>query len=164
MCFVFFQDLVLLLLTSGGDPGIISRNAHPPGPEGFDGNVDVGAVQTHSYDCHALNKWRAKVPREPVLPTRPGDFMSPNMGNVVGDIEMGRKGECVNVKEDKLGELTPETSTADDMGDHAGIHPRRSNWGRKSGSWEMSSEVVSLAARVGDSNRAVGSSSRSLAT
>ncbi|MBA0675609.1 hypothetical protein Goari_017145 [Gossypium aridum] len=40
------QDLVLLLLTSGGDPGIISRNAHPPGPEGFDGNVDVGAVQT----------------------------------------------------------------------------------------------------------------------
>ncbi|MBA0733295.1 hypothetical protein Gogos_017328 [Gossypium gossypioides] len=40
------NDLVLLLLTSGGDPGIISRNAHLPEPEGFDGNVDVGAGQT----------------------------------------------------------------------------------------------------------------------
>ncbi|KAI4375216.1 hypothetical protein MLD38_013113 [Melastoma candidum] len=29
-------DLVLLLLTSGRDPGIIPRNAHPPEPEGFD--------------------------------------------------------------------------------------------------------------------------------
>lgn len=36
-------------------------------------------------------------------------------------------GKRVNVKEDELGELTPETSTADDMGDHAGIHPRQSN-------------------------------------
>ncbi|KAK8534162.1 hypothetical protein V6N12_047555 [Hibiscus sabdariffa] len=42
----FFQDLVLLLLTSGRDPGIIPRNAHPPEPESFDGNVDVGAGQT----------------------------------------------------------------------------------------------------------------------
>lgn len=41
-----FQDLVLLLLTSGRDPGIIPRNAHPPEPEGFDNNADVGAGQT----------------------------------------------------------------------------------------------------------------------
>ena len=40
------QVLVLLLLTSGRDPGIIPRNAHPPEPEGFDGNLDVGAGQT----------------------------------------------------------------------------------------------------------------------
>ena len=45
VCF-FFQDLVLLLLTSGRDPGIIPPNAHPPEPEGFDGNADVGAGQT----------------------------------------------------------------------------------------------------------------------
>ena len=45
VCF-FFQDLVLLLLTSGRDPGIIPRNAHPPEPEGYDGNSDVGAGQT----------------------------------------------------------------------------------------------------------------------
>ncbi|TYI20893.1 hypothetical protein ES332_A07G268400v1 [Gossypium tomentosum] len=37
------------------------------------------------------------------------------------------RGKRVNVKEDELGELTPKTSTADEMGDHAGIHPRRSN-------------------------------------
>lgn len=43
---LFFQVLVLLLLTSGRDPGIIPRNAHPPEPEGFDGNVEVGASQT----------------------------------------------------------------------------------------------------------------------
>ena len=40
------QDLILLLLTSGRDPGIIPRNAHPPEPEGYDGNTEVGAGQT----------------------------------------------------------------------------------------------------------------------
>lgn len=35
-----FQDLILLLLTSGRDPGIIPRNAHPPEPEGCDSNVE----------------------------------------------------------------------------------------------------------------------------
>ncbi|EPS65996.1 hypothetical protein M569_08778, partial [Genlisea aurea] len=35
-----FHDLVLLLLTSGRDPGIIPRNAHPPEPESYDGNVE----------------------------------------------------------------------------------------------------------------------------
>lgn len=40
------QVLVLLLLTSGRDPGIIPRNAHPPEPEGYDGSMDVGAGQT----------------------------------------------------------------------------------------------------------------------
>ncbi|TVU34596.1 hypothetical protein EJB05_16433 [Eragrostis curvula] len=39
-------DLSLLLLTSGRDPGIIPRNSHPPEPEGFDGNAEVGANQT----------------------------------------------------------------------------------------------------------------------
>lgn len=39
-------DLSLLLLTSGRDPGIIPRNAHPPEPEGFEGNAEVGANQT----------------------------------------------------------------------------------------------------------------------
>ncbi|XP_062207945.1 probable protein S-acyltransferase 7 [Phragmites australis] len=39
-------DLSLLLLTSGRDPGIIPRNTHPPEPEGFDGNAEVGANQT----------------------------------------------------------------------------------------------------------------------
>ncbi|KAL5227242.1 hypothetical protein ABZP36_015507 [Zizania latifolia] len=39
-------DLSLLLLTSGRDPGIIPRSAHPPEPESLDGNAEVGANQT----------------------------------------------------------------------------------------------------------------------
>ena len=51
-CFMHFrdsvtlQDMSLLLLTSARDPGIIPRNAHPPEPEGFEGNAEVGANQT----------------------------------------------------------------------------------------------------------------------
>ncbi|XP_042001507.1 probable protein S-acyltransferase 7 [Salvia splendens] len=37
-------DLMLLLLTSGRDPGIIPRNAHPPEPEACDDNT--GGTQT----------------------------------------------------------------------------------------------------------------------
>ncbi|KAI3699955.1 hypothetical protein L2E82_44565 [Cichorium intybus] len=39
------------------------------------------------------NKFRALVPKEPGLGTRPvgGGFVSPNMGKAVADIEMGRK-------------------------------------------------------------------------
>ena len=109
--------------------------------------------------------------------------MSPNMGTAVDDIEMGRKtvwsnmgagtdhcegqltSDRINVKEGELGEWSPDIrTTVDDTGDRAGIHPRRSSWGRKSGSWEMSPEVLALAARVGEPNRAVGSSSSSLTT
>ncbi|GJU38227.1 hypothetical protein Tco_1191184 [Tanacetum coccineum] len=48
--------LVLLLLTSGRDPGIIPRNAHPPEPEGFDGNTeDLPAAHTVLSATIALN-------------------------------------------------------------------------------------------------------------
>ncbi|KAJ1393863.1 hypothetical protein SESBI_34626 [Sesbania bispinosa] len=302
--------VVLLLLTSGRDPGIIPRNAHPPEPEGFEGSLDVGAGQTpqlrlprikevdvngitvknglittapgldsaldlmlyaRQKDCYGIwggimeseetniwkamiktpasialivytfiamwfvggltafhlylistnqttyenfryrydrranpynkgvfnnfkeifctsipqskNNFRAKVPMEPVLPARSvgGGFMSPSMGKAVEDIEMGRKtvwgdmgtgidhseGQLNNrlaIKDGEFGELSPEIrTTVDDMGDRAGIHPRRSSWGRKSGSWEMSPEVLALAARVGEPNR-VGGGSSSLTT
>ncbi|MBA0683462.1 hypothetical protein Goari_025121 [Gossypium aridum] len=124
------------------------------------------------------NNFRAKVPREPVLPTRASGFMSPNMGKATDDIEMGRKtvwvdngattddcegqftSERINVKEGELGELSPDfRSTVDGTGEHASIHPRRSSWGRRSGQWEMSPEVLALAARVGEPNRVIGSSS-----
>ncbi|KAB5520905.1 hypothetical protein DKX38_025224 [Salix brachista] len=279
-------DLVLLLLTSGRDPGIIPRNAHPPEPEGFDGSADVGSdhlaarivqyaitvskdltitalglgnalawkimgsenistwkamIKTPSsivlivytfismwfvggltafhlylistnqttyenfryhYDrranpfykglvenfkesfCSSIppskNNFRATVPREPALPNRTlgGGFMSPNMGKAVGDIEMGRKtvwgdmsamadgegqlanNDRLNIKDGELGELSPDIrTTVDEAGDRGGLHPRRSSWGRKSGSWEMSPEVLALAARVGESNRSGGGSS-----
>ncbi|KAJ6866507.1 protein S-acyltransferase 7 isoform X2 [Populus alba x Populus x berolinensis] len=132
------------------------------------------------------NNFRAKVPREPALPTRTlgRGFMSPNMGKAVGDMEMGRKtvwgdmnamtdgegqladNDRLNIKDGELGELSLDIrTTVDEAGDRGGIHPRRSSWGRKSGSWEMSPEVLALAARVGESNRmGGGSSSGSLTT
>lgn len=44
MC--FFQALVLLLLTSGRDPGIIPRNAQPPEPESHENSLEFGTSQT----------------------------------------------------------------------------------------------------------------------
>lgn len=118
------------------------------------------------------NDFRAMVPNEPALPARSvgGGFMNQTLGKPTDDIEMGRKAvwemnagmddsdnqlnnDRVSIKD---GELSPEIrTTVDDTVDRAGMHhPRRSSWGRKSGSWEMSPEVLALAARVGEANRA----------
>ncbi|KAL2500180.1 putative protein S-acyltransferase 7 [Abeliophyllum distichum] len=126
------------------------------------------------------NNFRAKVPTEPALPARTvgGGFVSPNMGKAADEIEMGRKAvwgdvgpvldhhegrlsdnDGLNSKDGGLGEMSPEIRTTVDEGDRAGIHPRRSSWGRKSGSWEMSPEVLALASRMGEPNRTGGSSS-----
>jgi len=124
------------------------------------------------------NNFRATVPKEPALPTRSvgGGYMNQNMGKVGEDIEMGRKtvwdmgagiddseaqvsNDRVTVKD---GELSPEMRTTVDDSDRAGMHPRRSSWGRKSGTWEMSPEVLALAGRVGEPNRVGGDSSSSL--
>ncbi|BAU01715.1 hypothetical protein LR48_Vigan10g192800 [Vigna angularis] len=125
------------------------------------------------------NNFREKVPLEPVLPVRSvgGGFMSPSMGKAVDDIEMGRKtvwadmgtaldpsegqlNERLAIKDGEFGELSPEIrTTVDETSDRGGIHPRRSSWGRKSGSWEMSPEVLALASRVGESDRMGGGSS-----
>lgn len=124
------------------------------------------------------NNFRAKVPREPKMPSRSagGGFVSPNMGKAVEDIEMGRKAvwsevgggvdnegqfsdnNGLNVKDGVLGQMSPEIRTTVDEADRAGIHPRGSSWGRKSGSWEMSPEVLALSSRVGEPNRTGGSS------
>ncbi|KAF5198166.1 S-acyltransferase [Thalictrum thalictroides] len=129
------------------------------------------------------NKFRARVPREPGLPPRMvgGGFISPNMGKAVGDIETGRKAatweeagtdvgeyerrishdDGLENKDDGLGNVSPDLNrslTAENMEGRAGMHPRRSSWGRKSGSWEISPEVLALAAGVGESNR-IGSGS-----
>ena len=44
--YFLFQDLILLLLTSGRDPGIVARNANPPELEGYEGSTEVGPGQT----------------------------------------------------------------------------------------------------------------------
>lgn len=43
---VLLQDLVLLLLTSGRDPGIIPRNDCPPEIESYGGSMELGPGQT----------------------------------------------------------------------------------------------------------------------
>ncbi|KAJ4973347.1 hypothetical protein NE237_006521 [Protea cynaroides] len=106
------------------------------------------------------NNFRAKVPPEPVLPPRPvgGDFINPNMGKAVGDIEMGRKqfweGSGAGLgdfdrslshdsKDAGFGDVSPADGTEGNA-----LHPRRSSWGRKSGNWGVSSEVLALAAGI----------------
>lgn len=117
------------------------------------------------------NNFRAKVPKEtPAPPSRGigGGFVSPSMGKGTDDIEMGRKatwgGEFVPglergegqgsdndmMKDLGIGDVSPEVrGHVDEIRDHAGIHLRHSSRGRQSGNWEMSPEVVSLAARAG---------------
>lgn len=118
------------------------------------------------------NKFRGYVPKEAGIGGRSvgGGFVSPNMGKAVEDIEMGRKAvwgggiegqasdnEGANMKEVGIGEMSPEIRTTVDEGDRANIiHARRSSWGRKSGSWEMSPEVLALASRVGGGSSSGG--------
>ncbi|KAK4282216.1 hypothetical protein QN277_013619 [Acacia crassicarpa] len=134
--------------------------------------------------CSAIppskNNFRAKVIREPVLPSRSvgGGFMSPSMGKAVDDIEMGRKtvwgdmgagmvdhneGQLINermtIKDGDLSDFPAELRTPVDEASVRGvIRPRRSSWGRKS-DWDMSPEVLAMGARVGEPNRVGGSSS-----
>lgn len=127
------------------------------------------------------NKFRARVPQEQGLRSRSlgGGFISPNMGKPVGDLEMGRKpvtwdeartGADVadlqaavsdtDILDDKNGGLSDasqdssrEGSLTEGWEGRAALHPRRSSWGRRSGSWEMPQEVLAMAAGAGESNR-----------
>lgn len=123
------------------------------------------------------NNFRAKIFKEPAIQSRrvSSGFVSPNIRKPVTatDIEMGRKPvweEGVEGESDdngrrdnnadglhKLGgsaDISPDLSRIlpPDSIEGRGIsHPRRSSWGRKSGSWEISPE--SLASSIGESKR-----------
>ncbi|XP_077250411.1 DHHC-type zinc finger family protein [Tasmannia lanceolata] len=122
------------------------------------------------------NKFRARIPQEPGLQPRSvgGGFISPNMGKTVGDLELGRKttwaeggagvgdyerglnNDGLDNKDGGFDNGSPDLSQGlptEGMEGRATLHPRRSSWGRKSGSWEISPEVLALAAGVGESNR-----------
>ncbi|GMH06872.1 hypothetical protein Nepgr_008712 [Nepenthes gracilis] len=126
------------------------------------------------------NNFRAKISKEPLPQTQPvgGGFVSPSMGKGRDDIEMGRKAtwggefaagldhgesqlsdsDILNIKDARMAEASPDIRThLDEIAGQPGIHPRRSSWGRQSGNWDMSPEVVALAARVGEQNRMGGS-------
>ncbi|KVI06160.1 probable protein S-acyltransferase 7 [Cynara cardunculus var. scolymus] len=94
------------------------------------------------------NKFRAVVQREPeTLPRAAGGggFMNSNVEKTPSDIEMGNR--------------KPTGNNGDEM---SGGNNRRSSWGRRSGSWELPSDIASLASGLGDSNRIIGGSSGSL--
>lgn len=132
------------------------------------------------------NNFRERVPREPSLPPRMvgGGFISPNMGKAVGDIEAGRKqaweesgpgvgdydgqlsnDEGLDNKEGGSPDLSRSLPSESMEGGRGVMHPRRSSWGRKSGSWEISPDVLALAAAgAGDSNRIGSESSGSIAS
>lgn len=120
------------------------------------------------------NNFTAMVPKEAPPSARPmgAGFVSPSMGKGTDDIEMGRKAtwggefgpglesgegqvsdnDILNMKDGRLGgEASPDIRghVDENGGERGGLHPRRSSWGRQSGNWEMSPEVLALAARVG---------------
>ncbi|KAI9177767.1 hypothetical protein LWI28_019041 [Acer negundo] len=122
------------------------------------------------------NNFRAKIPKEPAIQSRriTGGYVSPTPRKPVTDIEMGRKpvwDEAVGDADDHEEivrndnsldkhcgsvELSPDLSRIlppePESTEGRGIsHPRRSSWGRKSGSWDISPEVI--AAAVGESKR-----------
>ncbi|XP_047312332.1 probable protein S-acyltransferase 7 [Impatiens glandulifera] len=118
------------------------------------------------------NNFRGTVVRELGLPAPSFDegFVSPNVGSKCGDdIEMGRKGVwsdvgietddgegiMMDVKDRPQGETSPEIKSW--IG--GGVNTRRSSQRRKSGSWEMSPEVVAMAARLGEQHAGGGGSS-----
>ena len=130
------------------------------------------------------NNFRAKVPKEPEIPARTvgGGFVSPILGKDAADIEMGRKpfwdeaaaeaGEYERQLSnddgvDKDGEFT-DVSPYSSRALHAegtegpgALHHRRSSWGRASGSWDISPEVIAMVAEVGSANRVSGGSTSS---
>ncbi|WOL18711.1 putative protein S-acyltransferase 7 [Canna indica] len=128
------------------------------------------------------NNFRERVPRDQGVQTQPTagrGFLSPNMGKAMGDIEMGRKpiswdeartlthigdmetglhdSKILDEKEDGFGDVSPDLSKQvfppEAMEERTTLHPRHSSWGRQSGSWEMTPEVLALAAGLGESNR-----------
>ncbi|KAL9246052.1 hypothetical protein vseg_019635 [Gypsophila vaccaria] len=127
------------------------------------------------------NNFRAIVQEEAPPPPRPmgAGFISPSMGKGTDDIEMGRKAtwggefgpgiesnegqmsdnDNILIKDGRLGEASPPADIrthVDEIGDRAGLHPRRASWGRQSGNLEMSPEVLALAARVGGTSNNAG--------
>ena len=123
------------------------------------------------------NNFRAVVPEELSLPARKVNvsFISPNMGRAMGDLELGRKAtwseaasgialgdleaelgnERVDNKDGVLGDLSPDFNpdqSSEITEGCVGMHSRQSSLGRKSGNWEISSDVAQ-AAGVGKSDQ-----------
>ncbi|KAH9328783.1 hypothetical protein KI387_000891 [Taxus chinensis] len=130
------------------------------------------------------NKFRAMVHNDSALQDASssaagGNFLGPNMGKRGADLELGGKPAWPTVTPEALSDLEGgrdgnvglenkdgyeetfahtygRTLTVETADGRSGIHPRRSSWGRKSGSWEITPDIIALAAGVGESNRVSG--------
>lgn len=114
-----------------------------------------------------------------ILPHLSGGFSGAYVEKQIVDMEMGRKPGWHNsaFNENELeGPFSSDeshykdaefdnTSPAPNLSSNldtgsaevlATLQPRRSSWGRRSGSWNLPSEVLSTASQVGDSNRVSG--------
>ncbi|KAK1433956.1 hypothetical protein QVD17_10874 [Tagetes erecta] len=104
------------------------------------------------------NDFRAVVDRESETLPRllEGSFVNSNIEKTPSDIEMGDRKAIWNNGSGRANHY--------DQAGHNDLlgHPRQSSWGQRSGSWELASEVASIASGLGDSNRIVGGSSDSL--
>lgn len=103
------------------------------------------------------NDFRAVVQKEPeMLPRTPRDgFVNSHVEKTPSDIEMGNRKPSGNNGSGRADQYD-QTSSGEGRTD------RRSSWGRRSGSWELPSDIASVASALGDSNRIVGGSSGSL--
>ncbi|KAI3785907.1 hypothetical protein L1987_45033 [Smallanthus sonchifolius] len=104
------------------------------------------------------NDFRALVLRESETLHRAlgGGFVTSNVEKTPSDIEMGDRKPAGNNGSGRVDQYD-QTGHNDLRG-----HPRRSGWGRRSGSWELPSDIASVASALGDSNRIVGGSSDNL--
>ncbi|KAK1360018.1 S-acyltransferase [Heracleum sosnowskyi] len=127
------------------------------------------------------NKFRGRMQKEPGMPPRSlgVGFISPNSEKTLGDVEAGRKpvwdatatgpseieGELSNDEGLNRGgsEDSHDLSRIIDMEGTEGrsiLHPRRSSWGRRSGTLNIPPDVVAMAS--GESNRVTDSNDKNL--
>ncbi|CAK7336782.1 unnamed protein product [Dovyalis caffra] len=109
------------------------------------------------------NNFREKVRKEPAIPPRlvASSFVSSSMEKSAGDIEIGRKpvwDEAAGDVDDYDGTDPPPQG----MEGRSVMHSRRSSLGRKSGSWDISPDVLALAAGMGESKRMASGSGDNL--
>lgn len=99
------------------------------------------------------NNFRALVQKQPELPPRitNGSFINSNIEKIPSDIEIG------NMKP-----IWKNDATSAEGGGDLQPNPRRSSWGRRSGSWDLPYDIGSIASGIGYSDRVSGGSSGSL--
>lgn len=134
------------------------------------------------------SKFRARVPPDEGMKSSSmksssfsEGFISPSMGKAARDLGMGVKpmtwgeartmgdleavmsNDAAEDKDSRINNASPDPMqriSSEGLEGQALMQPRRSSWGRKSGSWDISPDIMTLASGIGDSNRLSSDSSR----